>query len=152
MNKLSYLLNIVLIGVVGFVAFKFINGNVEPSEDGRTSVVMTYDEKEFLMADMRLFLEAVQGIIAATGDGDMEAVIEIATERGVAATGNEPAALMTKIPIEMKQLGFGTHDFFDTIAGIARDTNDATQVTVAMGELIGNCTSCHAGYRFDVED
>jgi len=150
MKKLSYLLNIVLIGVVGYGAFKFVTGNVVMADDGRTSIVVTADEKEFLMADMRLFLEAVEGITTATGAGDMAAVIDIATERGVAATGNEPAALMAKIPLEMKQLGFGTHDFFDTVAGIARDTNDATQVTVAMGELLGRCTSCHASYRFDI--
>jgi len=150
MKKLSYLLNVVLLGVVGFGVFKFVTGNIEIADDGRTSIVITADEKEFLMADMRLFLEAVEGIITATGEGDMEAVIEIATERGVAATGNEPPALMTKIPLEMKQLGFGTHDYFDTVAGIARDTGDATQVTAAMGVLLARCTSCHASYRFDV--
>ncbi len=150
MNKLSYLLNIVLIGVVGFGVFKFITGTVEVAEDGRTSIVVTADEKAFLMADMRLFLEAVEGIIAATGDGDLDAVIEIATERGVAATGNETPALMAKIPLDMKQLGMGTHDYFDTIAGIARDTGDATEVTKGMGVLLARCTSCHASYRFDV--
>ncbi len=152
MKKISYLLNIVLLGVVGFGVFKFVTGNVEIADDGRNSIVITYDEKEFLMADMRLFLEAVEGIISATGEGDMGAVIEIATERGVAATGGEPPALMAKIPLEMKQLGFGTHDYFDTVAGIARDTDDATQVTAAMGVLLARCTSCHASYRFDVEE
>lgn len=150
MKKLSYLLNVVLLGVVGFGVFKFVTGNVELADDGRLSVVLTSNEKEFLMADMRLFLEAVEGIITATSEGDMAAVADIATKRGVAATGNEPPALMAKIPLEMKQLGFGTHNYFDTVAGIARDTGDATKVTAAMGVLLARCTSCHASYRFDV--
>ena len=152
MNKLSYLLNIVLIGVVGYGAYKFINGNAEATDDGRTAIVLTFEEREFLLADMRTFLETVQAIVAAAGEGDMAAVAEIATANGIAATGNEPAALMAKIPLEMKQLGFGTHDRFDVLAALATESNDPTKVIVELGDLMTNCTGCHAGYRFDVEE
>lgn len=151
MKKLSYLLNIVLIGIVGFGVYKFINGNTEATDDGRTAIVVTFEEREFLLADMRTFLETVQAIVAATGEGDMAAVAEIASANGRAATGNTPAALLAKIPLDMKQLGFGTHDRFDALAALATESNDPTKVTIELGDLMTNCTGCHAGYRFDVE-
>lgn len=152
MKKLSYLLNILLIGVVGFGVYKFINGNAKATEDGRTAIVLTFEEREFLLKNMRTFLETVQAIVVATGEGDMVAVAEIATANGVAATGNEPAALMAKIPLEMKQLGFGTHDRFDVLAALATESNDPLKVIAELGDLMTNCTGCHVGYRFDVED
>jgi len=62
-----------------------------------------------------------------------------------------PLTLMAKLPMDFKLLGKSTHRAFDILAGEARDTADRKTVLAKLGDVMLNCTSCHAGYRFVVE-
>lgn len=151
MKKISLLLNAVLIAAIAFGAYKFIiEGSVEEANDGRTAILLTNGERDFVLGEMRGFLEAVQGIVAATGEADFTTVSGLATAVGSAAIGGETAALMGKLPIEFKTLGMATHGLFDDLAATA-DTQDSSAVIAELGVLMQNCTGCHAGYRFDIE-
>lgn len=151
MKKFSLLLNVVLIAVIAFGAYKFIiEGNVEEADDGRTAIMLEAGERNLVLSEMRTFLEAVQGIVTAIAQDDMATVAALSTPVGMVATEGEAASLMGKLPIDFKLLGMATHGLFDDLAATA-GAGDATAVTADLGVLMQNCTGCHAGYRFDVE-
>ena len=151
MKKFSLILNVVLAAVVALGAYKFIiAGSVEIADDGRTAILLEAGERDFVLGEMRVFLEAVQGIVAAVAENDMASVAELSTAVGMGSTGGETAALIGKLPLEFKTLGLATHALFDDLATLATDNGDSTVVTANLGVLMENCTNCHAGYRFDV--
>ena len=149
--KISWTITTVLALMLAFVGFKFITGSVEETDDGRTAIIMTAPERDMVLGEMRTFLEGVQSIVEAIAADDMATVATTATSVGMAATGGEPAALIAKLPLEFKALGMGTHKAFDDLSMEATDMGDGDIVLAQLGELMLRCTSCHAGYRFDVE-
>ena len=152
MKKLSLLLNVVLLAVIAYGGYKFlIEGSVKPSDDGRTAIILLGDERDFVLGEMRGFLETVEGIVTGIAENDMEAVATVATAAGMGSVGGETAALIGKLPLEFKTLGLDTHALFDDLAAAATESNDPAIVTAKLSALMQNCTGCHASYRFDVE-
>jgi hypothetical protein len=129
------------------MGYKFIAGNVAPSDDGRTSVVLNKDERNLVLAEMRAFLVSVQAISQAITENDMDKVASLATKAGMAAEANTPGSLFRKIPIEMKKLGFGTRKKFDEIAKTAKEQNDTKILRKQLDSLMNNCIACHAIFR-----
>lgn len=148
--KLCWGVSAVLAVIVAFIGFQFVTGTTTQSEDGRTAIIMTSPERDLILSEMRTFLEGVQTIVEAIAADDMETVATTATSIGMAATGGEPAALIAKLPLDFKSLGMGTHQAFDELSMEASDMGDGTIVLAKLGELMLRCTSCHAGYRFEV--
>ena len=148
--KISWTITAVLALMLAFVAFKFVTGSVEETDDGRTAIMMTAPERDLVLGEMRTFLEGVQTIVEAIAADDMVTVSTTATSIGMAATGGEPAALIAKLPLEFKSLGMGTHKAFDDLSIEATDMGDANVVLTQLGDLMLRCTSCHEAYRFDV--
>ncbi|PCJ07418.1 MAG: hypothetical protein COB16_10975 [Rhodobacteraceae bacterium] len=66
-----------------------VKGNVEPHADGRTVVLLSADERNMVLGEMRGLLEAVQAVVQAAVEGDMEAVSAAAREVGMAAAEGE---------------------------------------------------------------
>ncbi len=151
MKKLSLILNLVFAVVIAVGAYKFIfAGATEIADDGRTAIMLEAGERDFVLGEMRVFLETVQGVVAAIAENDMAKVAELSTAVGMGSTGGETAALIGKLPLEFKTLGLATHALFDDLAQEATDMGDPTVITASLGVLMENCASCHAGYRFDV--
>ena len=146
--KLCWTLVAVLAVAVAAFAYKFTVGEVRPSEDGRVAVVLTKDERNALLLEMRKWLESSQRILAAAARNDFGEVAQAATASGMAAEASTPASLFRKIPLEMKTLGFATRRKFDDIASEAQSTKDANRVVASLAAAVGNCTACHATYRF----
>ncbi|MEE9493752.1 MAG: hypothetical protein V3W04_10295 [Gammaproteobacteria bacterium] len=145
--KILWTMIILLLALSGFLINKFISGNVEPYEDGRTSVVLTKDERNLILDEMREFLISVQGVSQAITENDMVKVAELAHKAGMAAEENTPGVLLQKIPLGMKTLGFGTREKFDDIAETARTKKDAVVARKQLDALMHNCIACHATYR-----
>jgi hypothetical protein len=57
---------------------------------------------------------------------------------------------MVKLPLEFKRIGLATHTGFDKIEAAARENKSIAEITGLVGEHLGLCTGCHAGYRFTV--
>lgn len=145
-------LNVVLLGVVAVAAYVFVFGKTASvGSDGRTAIVVSADERTFVLGEMRVFLEAVQTITEDLAGQDMAAVAEAAHGVGMASTGGEPAALIAKLPLEFKSLGMATHRAFDDLGAEASGIGDPMVVLGQLGAILNNCTTCHAGYRFAVE-
>ncbi len=150
--KFGWLLSFAL--AIGLAAMSYtflVAGTTEPHADGRTAVLVSADERNKLLGEMRGLLETVQGITLAAVDGNMEEVQSLATAVGMAAPRGESPALLRKLPLEFKTLGLGTHRAFDDLATLASVSEDPLEILGELGKVMGNCTSCHAGYRLGIE-
>jgi cytochrome c556 len=146
--KLSWSLVVVLSIIVALLGYKFTVGEVKPSDDGRQAVMLTKDERNALLLEMRNWLQNSQAILAAASDKDFTAVVLAAKASGMAAEANTPGSLFRKIPVEMKALGFGTRKKFDEIAADAEQHHDSARTVSQLSDTMKNCIACHATYRF----
>jgi hypothetical protein len=149
--KVLWTIIILLLGLSGFLVNKFISGSVEPSEDGRTAVILTKDERNLVLSEMRAFLVSVQGVSQAITEKDMAKVAELSHKAGMAAEADTPGALLQKLPLGMKQLGFGTRKKFDEISETAKTSKDPLVVRKQLDTLMQNCIACHVSYRLPEE-
>ena len=151
MTKNLRVAGLALFLLVGAMSYMFVvKGAVAASEDGRTAIVLTADERALVLGEMREFLEAVKNITNGISSNDMKAVYAAGHKMGMAAAAGVPATLGAKLPMGFKKLGGATHKKFDTLAMEAQDIGDEKALLVGLGELLNNCTTCHASYRFEV--
>ncbi|HEY6096391.1 MAG TPA: hypothetical protein VIU93_15730 [Gallionellaceae bacterium] len=146
--KLSWALVAVLLLVVAVLGYKFTKGEVEKSDDGRVAVLLSKDERNALLLEMRTWLQNTQAVLAAASAQDFAEVNRVATISGMAAEANTPGSLFRKIPVEMKALGFDTRRKFDAIAADAIKLKDSKYTVEQLSKTMNNCIACHATYRF----
>lgn len=152
MCRLSWILNIVLLALLGITLYQFvIRGSVAPSPDGRAAIVLTDAERNLVLSEMRGFLVAIQGISAAVVGGDVDGVVEHAKAVGMASSEGVPPALIGKLPLGFKKLGFATHRGFDQLALDIEQMGDAGLAQEKLATLMQNCVACHAAYRLTTE-
>lgn len=148
MKNLSWILVVILSLIVAMFAYKFTAGAVAPSDDGRQAVIISKDERNALLLEMRTWLMSAQGVLAAAVKEDLPKVAKIARVSGMAAEAETPGSLFRKIPLEMKKLGFATRARFDDIAVLAEEGKDSKEILALLGDTMNNCIACHAMYRF----
>ena len=119
--------------------------------DGRTIVYLTETEKEAVLSEMRGFLESTESIVKAISEVNMELVAESARKSGRAAGAHMPKTLHSKLPDSFRKLGSDTHRRFDELALDAEQLGDEGHSLSQLGALLGNCVSCHASFRIEVE-
>ncbi|ADL56484.1 hypothetical protein [Gallionella capsiferriformans] len=146
--KLSWSLVVVLSIIVALFAYKFTVGEVQPSDDGRQAVMLSKDERNALLLEMRTWLESSQGILEAASQKDFAAVVASAKASGMGAEAQTPGSLFRKLPVEMKKLGFDTRKKFDDIAADAEANKDSDRIVSQLSVAMNNCIACHAMYRF----
>lgn len=138
---------ILLLALSGFLISKFISGEVKPYEDGRTDVVLTKDERNLILDEMREFLISVQAISQAITENDMDKVAKLGQKAGMEAEEGTPGSLLQKIPLSMKQMGFGVRGQFDEISTSAKETKDPAVARKQLDNLMNTCIACHSIYR-----
>ncbi len=143
---------LLIVAVVSMAYIFIIPGKLAKSDDGRTTIVLSAVERDLVLSEMRGFLEGIETITTGIAENDMKVIAESATKMGMATAGQVPVSLMTKLPSEFRALGMATHKAFDALALEAQDMGDGKVILTALGELMNNCTTCHAGYRLDIEN
>lgn len=146
--KLAWTLVGVLTIIVALLGYKFTVGNVQPSDDGRQAVVLTKDERNAILLEMRAWLQSSQVILAASSEKDFDTVIMSAKASGMSAEAGVPGSLFRKIPAKMKVLGFDTRQKFDDIAMDAEKFKDSNHTVKKLSIAMSNCVACHTTYRF----
>lgn len=140
---LALLGTLVFFGVFGRVA-------ATPSGDGRARLLLTAQERDFVLAEMRHLLMATQGLLDAALADDMQRVAAEARKVGMADVKNIPpqirAGLLGKLPVEFKTLGFSVHEGMDLIAADAEALGDREHTLRQLAELMHKCVACHAAY------
>lgn len=145
--KVLWAIIIVLLIALSGIGYKFIQGSVTASEDARMAVVLSKDERNLILNEMRNFLISTQGISEAITNNDMNVVATLATEAGMKAEENAPGSLLSKIPLPMKTLGFGARQKFDQISADAIRLKDPSHSRKQLDQLMKNCIACHASFK-----
>lgn len=117
--------------------------------DARKSLPRDAQERDFILSQMRLFLEteaAVQNDLAA---GDMLAVSADAAARGARASAAlvKPPHLAEKEPAEWKMMIRATRENFDLLADRARGGAGRDALLAILAATTQNCVACHQAYR-----
>jgi hypothetical protein len=145
--KILWAIICTLLIVLIAVAYKFIQGSVAVSDDERVAVVLSKDERNLILSEMRNFLISTQKISEAITNDDMELVATLAKSAGMAAEENTPGSLLAKIPLSMKTLGFDTRKRFDQIAADAEQLKVPIHSRRQLDQLMKNCIACHASFK-----
>ncbi len=141
----------VLLLVIVILAIKFIViGSTVKGEDGRTAILFSAGERDFMLGEMREFVVALQGISDGAARGDMAAVAKSARSVGMEKSADVQAAMLAKLPIEFKSLAFSTHRGFDAIAKDAQNGGTPTHALEQLSGALQNCVACHARYQIKV--
>lgn len=154
MKQLLCILALGLMGAVTGAMFLrlVILGDTAPAgTDGRIPVHMSAGERDFVLAEMRDFLAAVQAINAAALGNDISSIAAIAQPMGMSVTAHAPKGLLGKLPLEFKLLGFAIHDDFDAMAKMADSGATSIEIQRMLNDSLLKCVACHAGYRIEVE-
>ena len=151
MCKVCWSMVVVLSVITVGMAYKFIvQGSVEQATDGRLAVQMEAGERDFVLAEMRTFLESVQQITQGISENNMDIISKAARKVGNAAQQQAPGPLIAKLPLEFKKLGFDTHSKFTQLALDAEQLGDKQHTLTQLSELMQNCVACHATYKIDI--
>ncbi len=125
----------------------FVRGQTKASTDGRKAVVLTAQEHDMVLMEMRAMLQSVQGVVQGLTNDDMAAVAKAARASGMAAAADTSPALMAKLPLEFKQLGLSVHKSWDGMAQLAEHGASADEILTRLNAQLSSCVGCHAGYR-----
>lgn len=133
-----------------FLLYKFVlaGNTVEVPNDNRTGIIISEKNRDFVLYEMRTFLEGVKAIHEGISENDYAKIEKNATISGRAVEDHVPPELIRSLPIGFKKLGFDTHDRFDKIAKMAREKAKKDQLSQELSGLLNNCTACHASYKF----
>jgi len=67
-----------------------VRGSVAPASDGRTAILLDPGERDLVLAEMRAFLQATQGVLVAATKSDPAGAAAAARGVGAAAQGGGP--------------------------------------------------------------
>ena len=153
MCRLCWISTAVLLALSATLFTEFIIlGETLPSTDGRTAIIVEPGERDLILEEMRSFLVSVQAIVASANADEIPAIAEAARKSGMQAQGQVPSALIGKLPLSFKTLGFDTHKRFDQLALDAGQFGDKAHALQQLDELMNNCIACHASYRLVAQD
>ncbi|MFW6020962.1 MAG: hypothetical protein ACOCPR_02610 [Guyparkeria sp.] len=116
--------------------------------DSRVDLGFTPEEKATFLADMRLMLGSVQGILRGISEEDREAIAQAAKVSGNRMARETPASIRDKTPPEFKAIGGPMHMTFEEIA-IRAETDPLEDITAMTAEAMNQCMACHAKFRVD---
>ena len=146
MMMISIILNVVLV-----YKFFYQGEKVIIKKDSRSEIKMTKENREYVMAEMRGFLESVQKINDGIAKNDPNMVAGVGEQSGACKINTIPQGLVRSLPYEFKQMGFHTHELFDVMSKMAKQKYDRQEIQVKMNELLNNCVACHQTYKITAE-
>lgn len=143
---------VISIGVNVVLIRKMFVGNTQViPNDTRVSIIVSQSNKDFVMHEMRIFVEALHQIHVGIEQNDPALIAKVARASGGSVAGHAPAGLLASVPAEFKTIGFDTHGKFDQIAESAEKNFDPKVTRGQVTELLSNCVACHKMYRMDVK-
>ena len=137
-----------LLVVVAALLYKFVvAGSTLPGDDGRTAIALTPGERALMLREMRGFVAGIAQLTGALARNDMPAAATAASTMGAGRAHDVPASLVGKLPIGFKDLAFGVHRGFDTMAADAEKVRDRDRTLTQLADVLGQCAACHERYQ-----
>lgn len=116
------------------------------ADDARQAIELSAPERARMLEGMRLYLQAIQGIVDALAKNQLDGAAQFAHEAGAKMLQDAPMSIPLKAPLEFTALSLQTHEKFDVLADRARSASRGDVLT-ALAEIMNNCTGCHSAYR-----
>lgn len=117
--------------------------------DARQRLALPVEQRVGVLAEMRLMLKAVSGVVDGLSRGDSQAASEAARSAGAAAAVDAEPQLQALLPARFLALGTTTHKKFDNLADKIAAGVTTRQALSDLARITNNCTTCHATYRID---
>ncbi len=136
-----------LIANAGLVYFFMFKGDVVEVKNQRQAIMMTEENREIVLKEMRDFLESVKVINEGILENNPAKIIESARSSGNCVKDEVPKGLIKSLPIAFKKMGFGTHDLFDELADSVRINFNPKQTQRQLNRILNNCVACHQIYQ-----
>ena len=136
---------------VGLVYLFVVKGETAKASDGRTAIMMTEGNRDFVLDEMRGFLESVQQINEGLLEGDATKIINAGKKSGGSVIEHAPNGLMKSLPSGFKSLGFATHDMFDKITESAELSYNEKQIQGQLSTMLNTCVACHKSYKISLK-
>ena len=129
----------------------FVQGWAAKGHDGRTEILLSPKERDDILAEMRLLLKAVDGIVRGLGEStpDWKAVEAAARAVGMNMAADVEPIIMAKLPLPFKQLGMSIHKDMDALADAVVRGETPQEILQRLSSMTARCTACHEMYRFD---
>lgn len=117
-------------------------------DDTRQGVVVKPEHREFVLKEMRGFVESLQQIQQGVLENNPELITNAAQESGTHVM--PPKELREALPENFLKMGMGTHKLFDAISESASKNYNPEQTQKQVNELLNRCIACHNTYRFEI--
>ena len=114
--------------------------------DNRIDLGLTAEERTEFLAEMRVMLASIQGILQGIGENDRERIAEAARQSGNRMARATPETVRAKLPPSFRDLGGPTHMLFEELA-IRAETDDMDNLAAATAVIMNQCLACHATFR-----
>ena len=114
--------------------------------DTRRQVSLMPAERDAVLAEMRMMLGSVSGVLHGLTANDHQAIEKAARASGMAMAVDP--TLEQKLPQQFLEIGMATHKKFDQLADLAGTRAPADQVIRSLADVTTSCVACHAMYRF----
>ena len=117
-----------------------------PTVDNRIDLGLTAEERTEFLAEMRVMLASIQGILQGIGENDRERIAEAARQSGNRMARATPESVRAKMPQSFRDLGGPTHMLFEELA-VRAETDDMDSLASAAAVIMNQCLACHAMFR-----
>ena len=149
--KRTFCLGAIVLWVVTLAAagWFFVKGRTATGIDGRIEILLAPAERDQILAEMRLLLKAVDGVVRGLGklQPDRQAMESAARAAGMKMAADVEPAIMVKLPLPFKQLGMSIHKDMDALAEAIVQNETPQQILQRLSSMTARCTACHDMYR-----
>ena len=133
------------------IAYQFVAGSTVIAKDGRTAIVLTQSERQYVLGEMRGLLGRVQQLVSAAADNDMDRIIRIAKTLVDDSKGAVQLSIIAKTPLAFKRLSRKLHAQFGELHGDAVAKRDPAHALKQVALMMQNCVACHGAYQLSLE-
>ncbi len=148
-NRLSMIALFLWLTTIAVFGWFFVHGNTAMGTDGRTSILLSPGERDFILGEMRGLLSGTRDIMEGLDRGDLKAAAKAARSIGTAAAADVNPTLMTKLPLDFKTLGMSVHGDMDKLAMAAESGKSPAELRAMLTSTMSKCVACHASWRLD---
>ena len=117
----------------------------------RNVVTLSTPEREFMLNEMRYYLDMLWVTSDALSHDDLNTVAKVAHSRVPAMNASPlPPTLETKLPPEYIALSRAQHAAVDDLAVTAEKSRNRQETLHKLGVVLQRCNECHAIFQFQV--
>ncbi len=154
MQKISMILNIALLAIIGILIYSLLNNNEnkeEETKDYRIAVVVTKDERFQLQNDMNELLQNVRIMLTSLSNEDLEKFAATAKNSGMEEGIFSTAMSIDNAPLKFRGSMIFVYESFDELADMADNRVNQSELIDKLSSILGECVGCHRDYRLEIE-